>query len=148
MKQGFTLVEVLAVIAIIGMLSVMIIPGIVDLFNDAVEDSMKVTENEVMDAANLYLEDYCRNPIDEDYRQHCSEDKHDLGTNKVYFCLSPLQGRKMIKEVYYKENTSCKGIVTYEMDGYKYANPHVYLYCGDAYMTEGGDTYKTYANGC
>lgn len=148
MKKGFTLVEILAVIAIIGMLSIMIIPGVVQLFNDAVKDSMKVTENEVLDAANLYLEDFCRNPIDYEHRLNCNDDKHELDTDKVYFCLSTLQGRGMIKEVYYKESTSCKGIVIYEVENYKYKNPKVYLYCGDSYTTEGGSTYQTYANGC
>ena len=148
MKKGFTLVEILAVIAIIGMLSIMILPGVIKLFNDSIDDAMKVTENEVLDAANLYLEDFCRNPIDDTHRSNCVDDKKELDDTHVYFCLSSLQGREMIKDVYYKESTPCKGIVIYEMDGYKYKNPKVYLYCGGIYTTEGGTTYQTIANGC
>ena len=148
MKKGFTLIEILAVIAIIGMLSIMIIPGVVKLFNGAIDDTMKVSENEVLDAANLYLEDYCRNPIDDEYRNACQEDKNVIDEYKVYFCLSSLQGRKMIKDVYYKESTACRGIVVYDLDGYKYKNGKVYLYCGDSYTTEGGSTYTAQVNGC
>jgi len=148
MKKGFTLIELLAVVAIIGMLSIMIIPGVIKLFNGAVGDSMTVTENEVLDAANLYLEDYCRNPISNEYRINCNDDKHELEDNKVYFCLSTLQGRKVLKEVYYKEASSCSGIVIYDVNNNKYTNGKVYLYCGEDYVTEGGNTYKTYLNSC
>lgn len=148
MKKGFTLVEILAVIAIIAMLSVMILPGVINLFNGAMVDSMKVSENEILDAANLYIEDYCRNPIDDDYRSKCNEDKKVISESKVYFCLSTLQGRKIIKEVYYKESTSCRGVITYDVENYKYSNPKVYLFCDEDYMTEGGTDYKSYANTC
>jgi prepilin-type N-terminal cleavage/methylation domain-containing protein len=148
MKKGFTLIELIAVMAIVGVLSIMIVPNVIKLLNGSMEDTMKITENEVVDAANLYVEDYCRNPINDEYRDNCLVDKKTINESKIYFCLSTLQGRKMIKEVYFKESTSCKGIVTYDYENYKYFNPKAYLYCGESYETEGGSTYKIYADGC
>ena len=101
-------------------------------------------------AANLYIEDYCRNPISDDYRTMCNTDKKLIGSDKVYLCLSTLQGRKAIKEVTYDETVSCKGLVLYDYDSTrnKFSNGKTYLYCESEYMTEGGNTYKTYADGC
>lgn len=148
MKKGFTLVELIAVIAIIGLLSIMIIPNIIDLFNKSNNDSMKIVENEVLDAANLYIEDYCKNPIDDTYRTLCNTDKKSIGSNKIYLCLNTLQTRKVIKEVYFKGSISCKGIVVYDYEDNKYKNGKTYLYCGNDYTTSGSSTYKSYADGC
>lgn len=150
MKKGFTLVELIAVIAIIGVLSIMVIPRVIDLLNEANTDTMTISEHEVLDAANLYIEDYCRNPISDDYRTMCNTDKKLIGSDKVYLCLSTLQGRKAIKEVTYDETVSCKGLVLYDYDSTrnKFSNGKTYLYCESEYMTEGGNTYKTYADGC
>ena len=150
MKKGFTLIEIIAVIAIVGVLSIMIIPKVIDLLNDANNDTMVISEHEVLDAADLYIEDYCRNPISADYRTLCNTDKKLIGTDKVYLCLSTLQGRKAIKEVYFDETVSCKGIVLYDYDPSrnKFSNGKTYLYCEDEYTTEGGSAYKTYADEC
>lgn len=155
MKNGFTLIELIAVISIIAVLSIMIIPRVVDSLNEATDTSMIISENEILDAASLYLEDYCRNPIDDEYRSHCNTDRHLVTIeeggepkDKAYFCLSTLQGRGIIKETYYKETTSCKGIVMYDYQPGKYTNPKVYLYCEDDYTTEGGRAYKSYVGSC
>ena len=148
MKKGFTMIELLAVIAIVALLSIMLVPKVIELFDGATIDSIKIAENKVLDAANLYIEDYCRNPISDEYRSYCQEDKKTISANKVYFCLSTLQGRKVIKEVYYDETVSCKGLVVYDFNNYKYLNGKTYLYCGSDYTTEGGSTYQSYAGGC
>ena len=44
MKKGFTLVELLVVIVIVGILAVLIVPNIVDSFNEANTNSMKIQE--------------------------------------------------------------------------------------------------------
>ncbi len=148
MKKGFTLVELIAVIAIIGILSVMIIPDVIDLFNKSNNDSMIIVENEVLDAANLYIEDYCKNPIDDEHRTLCNTDKKSISSNKIYLCLNTLQGRKVISDVYFKGSISCKGVVVYDYTDNKYRNGKTYLYCGSDYTTSGGSTYKSYADGC
>ena len=78
MKKGFTLIELIAVMAIVGVLSIMIVPNVIKLLNGSMEDTMKITENEVVDAANLYVEDYCRNPINDEYRDNCLVDKKTI----------------------------------------------------------------------
>ncbi len=77
-KKGFTLVEVIAVVAILALLAVIAVPNVVKLFNSGKKDTMTIQENQVLDAAKLYIEDYCRNPIDKSKLSYCNENKHSL----------------------------------------------------------------------
>ncbi len=148
MKKGFTLVELIAVIAVIGLLSIMVVPNVIELLNKSSYDSMKIVENEVLDAANLYIEDYCKNPIDDEYRTLCNTDKKSISSNKIYLCLSTLQRRKIMGDVYFKNATSCKGLVVFDYVDNKYKNGKTYLYCGSDYTTSDGSSYEIYADGC
>lgn len=63
-KNGFTLVELIAVIAIIAILTLMAVPAVLKIYNENVIKAMNVQENEVVNAANLFIEDYCNSPLD------------------------------------------------------------------------------------
>ena len=63
MKKGFTLIELLAVIALIGILVTLVVPNLVDYLNNASDAGMKNQENNMKDAAKIYIEDHCSNPL-------------------------------------------------------------------------------------
>ena len=114
-KKGFTLVELLAVIAIISILTLMVVPFVIKIYNKSVIKVMHVQENKVKDAANLFVEDYCEDSLD--HSKDCPSSYEIANSSgEKYICLSDLQGTdSYIKKVKYK-NDSCKGIITYQKD--------------------------------
>ena len=63
-KNGFTLIELLVVIAIIAILALIAIPAAIKIYNENVIKAMHVQESKVRDAANIFVEDYCNDPLD------------------------------------------------------------------------------------
>lgn len=105
-KKGFTLVELLAVIAVLGILATAVGIAVGKIYNDNIKKSMIVQENNVMSAAKNYLEDYCIRPLDNSYECPNSND-NDSGTK--YICLDDLQENPMdnyINKVMYKKVTA------------------------------------------
>ena len=78
MKKGFTLVELIAVIAILGILVLLVAPNVIGMFSRGVSDTMKIQETNVLDAAKLYIEDFCRNPIDKSRLSSCNTSRMEL----------------------------------------------------------------------
>jgi type IV pilus assembly protein PilA len=58
-KKGFTLIEILAVIVIIGIVIVIVVPTVSNIVSSSKDDSYKRTVNNIEDAAQLYI---TRNP--------------------------------------------------------------------------------------
>ena len=96
-KNGFTLTELLAVIAIIAILMLMAVPAVINLYNNSIQKEMLVQEGEVKNAANIFLTDYCLDLID---GVSCPSTM----VNQNYICLSDIQkdGVKYIGKVLYK----------------------------------------------
>ena len=67
-KKGFTLVELLAVIAIIAILGTMGVAAVLKIYNNNINKTMVVQENNIAEASKTYLEDYCIDPIDNTYK--------------------------------------------------------------------------------
>ena len=114
-KYGFTLIELLAVIAIIAVLTLIAVPAALKIYNENVIKSMRVQEGLVKDAANLFVEDYCKSSIDQ--TKICPKSYSKGLDNKKVVCLQDLQNNpdKCIGGVKYK-GSDCKGYVTYYLD--------------------------------
>lgn len=129
-KKGFTLVELLAVIAILGIISIIAIPNVIKTMNRSTLKVMENQEMQVSTAAELYVADYCNRKLNNDYI--CSS--HYQLDN--YLCLSEIQDADYIKTVLYKKNV-CKGVIVFNNGKAK-----TYLYC-DGYTTAGAPTIYT-----
>lgn len=133
-RKGFTLVELLAVIAILGILTLIAVPNVIKLYNEAVLREMVVQESNVMNAANIYLEDYCNSKLDD--RLVCPSSYEEVNSkDEKYVCLSDLQeaSDSYIGNVKYKKD-SCEGIIVYGKDKETglYTEAKTYLYCGNS----------------
>ena len=71
-KKGFTLVELLATIAILSILVVFVVPEVYGYLNQGYSSALELQEREVVDAAVLYVEDYCKSPINSQYKLSCN----------------------------------------------------------------------------
>ena len=127
-KRGFTLVEILTVIAIIAILSLIVLPNFIGSFNDAKRKAMITQENEVVDAAKLFLEDYCKHPLSQNKGQCSVYSLNTSQTDLKYTCLSVLQATNYIDPIL-SQGSTCSGFVVYEKD---YTNHKTYLHCGDS----------------
>lgn len=129
-KKGFTLVEIIAVIALIGILAILITPNLIKILGDSTNRTMKVQEQELTEAGLLYLEDYCKNPLD---GKRCPR-TFTIDSNYKYsgeVSLNTLISNKYIDEVSLK-NEVCTGCVIFTSNEAK-----AYLKCGESYETEG-----------
>ncbi len=67
MKKGFTLVELLAVIAIVAVLAVFIVPNVLKTFKSSKEGLSRIQKEQILNAATMYINDTCINPISDEY---------------------------------------------------------------------------------
>lgn len=128
-KKGFTLVEILVVITLIGALMLLIVPNITNTFRGSVNKTMQVQENRLEEAALAYLEDYCKNPIGKGYV--CPITRNADYTYSGNIPLSTLIAREYIDTIKAQE-TACTGYVTITNNKAK-----AYLRCADVYTTAG-----------
>lgn len=121
-NKGFSLVELLAVIAILSILTLIAVPNAIKIYNEAVIKEMQVQEGEVKNAANIYLTDHCLDPIP---GFTCPATM----TEDNFVCLSDLQegNDNYIGKVLYKKK-NCDGVIVYN-EGDVYENGNTYLFC-------------------
>ena len=132
MKKGFTLLELLVVIAIIGVLLIIVVPSTVKVLDSSIINTMEMQEEEVEDAARIYLEDFCKTPINNDKICTLSRTVTD---GIVYYSgeisLDFLVNNNYIDEVSLR-NKTCEGRIVFTNN-----EPKAFLKCGDIYTTEG-----------
>lgn len=66
-NKGFTLVELLAVLILIGILVVFAVPNIIELFTNSKDTLSSFQRKELKSSVELYINDTCLNPIDASY---------------------------------------------------------------------------------
>ena len=134
-RKGITLIELLAVIAVLGLIALIAVPNAIKVYNEGVLKEMVVQENNIKDAASLFLEDNCNSKLDDKASCPSSYEEPNFNDEK-YICLSDLQasdGDYISKTVKFKKDT-CQGVVIYEKDSKTglYNEAKTYLYCGDS----------------
>ncbi len=129
-KKGFTLVEIIAVIALIAVVMIIIAPNLIKTLGDSTTKAMKIQEKEVAEAGLLYLEDHCKNPIE---NKRC--DLEDILINESDYTYNGwIKLEKLINEKYI-EPVEISGV---ECTGYVYISHNksgACLVCGDKYST-------------
>lgn len=133
-KNGFTLTELLAVIALLAVITLMVAPNLLKTYQTTRKNSMKVQEERVVDAANLYVEDRCTKRIDGSLE--CPSSYKTTVNDQKYVCLRGVQEDKYIGKVSYG-NTECNGVIIYtKNDKGRFNIGKAYLYCGSDYITD------------
>ncbi|MBQ6285926.1 MAG: type II secretion system protein [Bacilli bacterium] len=134
-KNGFTLTELLAVIAILGVIVLAVVPNVLKLFNQSVDKFFEQQQGYVLTAAELYVQDNCKKSTRIGYV--CPGHYEIVSNNERYLCLKEIQTADYIGEVSYKGNV-CEGMVIFDENG---KNGQTHLYCGR--QSDQSYTYKT-----
>ncbi len=116
MKKGFTLIELLAVIALLGIIFTFVFTDTLDFLNIGKNRALKIQENNIKEAAELYLTDVCLYPISTaltcDSSLTKTFDSDGLSLFNGNLNLSVLEDNEYIEEVYYKGN-KCNATITF-----------------------------------
>ena len=128
-KKGFTLVELLIVIALISVLLIIAMPNLIGIFSNSVKSTMKIQEQEIKDSSLLYLEDFCKNKLS---GKTCpnSINRNDDNTYSGQISLQTLIDEEYIEEIEIQK-TKCDGCIVFTNN-----KSEVYLTCKDVYSTD------------
>ncbi len=66
-NKGFTLIELLVVLLLISVISLLVVPNVLDNLNKSKNNLSSFQKRNLKQSVELYLNDYCINPINEDY---------------------------------------------------------------------------------
>ena len=70
-RNGFTLVELLAAIAVLAIISVIAAPSIIKTYNSSRIEAIVIQENKLIEAGDILLDDYCKDAINDSYKEKC-----------------------------------------------------------------------------
>lgn len=133
-KAGFTLVELLATIALLSILIVFVVPKIYSYIQTGTNKALELQEKNVEDAAKIFLEDYCKSPITLAHATQCTKllnkeiTSSGFATFEGTLKLSFLIEKDYIDPVTFKKN-SCDdtSYIEFKTDD----TIKAYLKCGD-----------------
>ncbi len=102
-KKGFTIVELLAVIAILGILSIMVVPAVIEIRKDYLEKTyesrLRLVENAALDWASANLKDVPSH-VTSEYVNQKTCDCNCAHTTSGGSCICSLTIGKLIEEGY------------------------------------------------
>ena len=149
MKKGFTLVEMIATIAILSIIILISAPSVLKSYNESRIKAMVIQETKLVEAGDILLDDYCNDALDESKKEKCSEYYQRLYSvsnlkdevNYNYICVRDLKNLKYYSEKLVYGGSNCQGVVVYETD--KKTNLKVdsysYIDCEGAYTSQNAD---------
>lgn len=141
-RKGFTLIEIIFVIAILGILVVIATPATIGIVKSSKVKIMKINENEVADASKIFANDYYFNPISKEYKEKKDEVFPLIRINNNYYryvCLNTLKENKYLEnDIKYADEIDCDGLVYYEFkreNELDIGSAKTFLKCGKDYET-------------
>ena len=149
-KKGFTLVEMIAAISILAIIALLAIPNVIKSYNKSKINAIVIQENKLIEAGDILLDDYCKDAINDSYKEKCNIyyqqlDKNvanQLSTEKdyKYICVEDIKSLDYYTEDLKFGGTPCQGVVIYELDKKTklQTNSFSYLKCGEDYTTGQG----------
>lgn len=113
-KKGFTLVELLATLVIIAIITIIAVPKILDWFNNSTDTYKELDENLVIEAARIYVTDHPNNYLPNSNKVYCITMPQMVN----YGCLDE-NSVKIISDKSY-DQTNMKVKVTYNGNYFEY----------------------------
>ena len=128
MKKGFTLVELLATITILGIIALLLVPTVVGTINGFREDAAEDQEKSIIAAAKLWVSDHrLQLPVVDDHsicvtieelkKGYLEGDLRDPKTKKLISNQAGVEITKTGKTFTYQYTSSCSGSSTSEDEG-------------------------------
>lgn len=77
-KKGLTLIELIAVMVVLGLLALLIVPNVNKLIKDSKNDAKRVNEDNIKQAASMYLADNIGGTI-----SFVENDSYDVTLNQL-----------------------------------------------------------------
>ena len=114
-KRGFTLIELLAVIALLGIVIVFAVPNVVNVFKSNKGTLSSIQKEQLRSAVKMYLNDYCTEPISDDYI--CDEEHFSTSINEnniIYVKTGEIDLEDFAKTNYFEEEqitNNCSGSI-------------------------------------
>lgn len=158
-KNGFTLIEIIGVVAILGILAVIATPAVVKTLNNNKLKTLKVAENNLADSANLFAQDFCNSPISSNHKKYCKPDSTEdtdkartvlqYDYNSYFICISDLKELEYFSSDVKYEGKNCDGAVVFIKNSKgKYTNATTYIKCDTLYTSSDDTNVKNIVNSC
>ena len=148
-KKGFTLVEVLAAVALIAILLVLTSTSFVKKYNESKRDAIIIQEEQLVQSGDMVVQDYCKDPLSEGYQLQCDnyyQSYEDSNNNLIiednsytkYICVKDLKKLGYYSEELKYSGVDCSGVVIYKIDYDTDLQKDSYsvIKCGEDYVTE------------
>lgn len=129
--------EILAVIALIGVLLLFVMPNLAKIFSNSINSTMKAQENEIEDISLLYLDDYCRNKLP----GRVCPSSLTRNSDNTYSGYVELQSLEEYTDEVSLQGTECTGCVIFTNN-----KPKAYLICGEGYTTKTDVDFRNICN--
>lgn len=117
-KNGFTLIEIIAVIGILAMLLLIIVPSINNILSRSRENLNEEQQNEIISAARTWAAEHLELVPDEEGGMAPSQNYVTIKTLQDYGYLEDSAVQDLEKDTEIEEDTRI--CITYESNQYKY----------------------------
>ncbi len=148
-KKGFTLVEIIAAVAIMSILITVAGVNLVKKYNESRKNAIIIQEGQLVQSGDMIIRDFCSDPINSNYQLQCDELYQtyvDSGEDPVveeglytkYICIKDLKEKKYYSEELKYAGEDCSGVIVYKIDERTDLQKDSFsvINCGDGYTTE------------